>query len=180
MADSAKSGASRELSFPLWVAQNPSCPPESLARIAARYGDAGTGTDYEDLPSPGAQFSARVAANPSCPPDLLAALSGHRYPSVRRAARTNPNCPARCAAYLAPGIYDDVAAGLERQRTVLKDPHIPAAVLDFMGDNADGRARAGVLAHPNTPTATIKRLAGDVLDEVRQAAADALARRADT
>ena len=65
----------------LCVADNPSAPPEALARLSRRR-----------------ETRLPVAGNPSTPPEVLTRLSGHKAWTVRKAVLRNPSTPPEVLA----------------------------------------------------------------------------------
>ena len=88
------------------AADNPSCPPEVLAWIAADKRSpwqqrSSVAANPSCSPQAREQFAndrneavrSAAAASPACAPELLAQLITDHRPLVRLAAAGNPNCP---------------------------------------------------------------------------------------
>jgi hypothetical protein len=164
------------------LANNPSCPPTTLWRLAA-------------VP----RLSSNIAQNPACPPGLLQALHQRscwldldlaRNPNsppqllrqlaqsdhgitIRILVADHPRCPPRLLATLV----DDTSAG-RRWRADLKDTETTSPCIRALANPACPPSllrtfsthyvlRATVAGNPSCPSEDLTRLAADTDPEVR-------------
>lgn len=141
------------------VAQDPSCSPALLGRLAA----------CEDE-----EVRVHVADNPSCPRELLEILAGDESASVRSVVFRHPDCPpslfervltdpdqmlrSRVASLATTPLWllEQLAAdtNVYVRVFVARNPRSPAAVLARLATDPDERVRAGVAANPSHRPAT--------------------------
>lgn len=153
------------------AAENPSCPPAHLRRIAFH--------PYN---------THKVAANPACPTDLFMWLAADRQGRTHIAALKNPSCPTEvlraaverprgqsaASALMNPNCPPDlVAAAVEDRRLVKLTSDSPALPGDLCGQVAmkfpDSLAARRFGSDPTADPEMLGRLAGRVLNAVTAA-----------
>lgn len=105
-----------------------------------------------------------VAANPAASGDTLARLVRDHHPEVSAAAMLNPSLPRSAYELL-------LKRGTARRRALLAArPDLTADDYDMLSQAGELEVRLAVAQNPRAPLSALRRLAADLLDEVREAA----------
>ncbi|MGM0705296.1 MAG: hypothetical protein ACQETP_05190 [Bacteroidota bacterium] len=159
------------------VAGNPSTPPQVLEHLA--------GDEH-------ASVRKAVATNPAASTEALEQLIGDEYRTVRQAAAEHPSVPEEVFQLLRRAGADEkmrtvgcapeslteeerdrlFAWGRYGRHLLATHPDTPPATLERLASDADKTVRKAVAKHPATPLEALHTLASDATWQVRAAVAE--------
>ena len=149
----------------LRVLQNPSTPPDLIAKAAVARTENPFGHRWWRRSTADALQRSWALLHPRCPSSLLRDLTSHSDPAVRTSVAESWRAPVRVLEALAPSLDTDVRAA------VAANPNTPQALLERAAADPHRSVRAAAAANPNTSQGLLERVACDRVASVRRGAA---------